>query len=438
MERISFKLINKDEKIFARTAVKSALRLAPAREALPVAPPTAEPRTPPTPDVIRKTESVLLDQYAPPGVIVNGRMEILHFRGRTGPYLEPPPGQPLYDLFKMVRPGLVADLRIAISQARKQKATVRRSGVRVEPDGSARICDVVVVPVSLPPESREETFAVLFEESTPRRGAGAWGWTERRPSGRSTRGGRGRRGTTAFHEARRRAQGDQGPPSVDRRGAPAGERRTYVCQRGAHIQQRRAPEPERGASDRQGRASIHQRGALYAQRRDPNSERRAWLGQQRSRQCPRQRGGSHRHRRCGPSHPPIYAEGAAHLESSADGRRAPHRRHQAEPRHREPRPKNRRGHRHRHHARRASAKPGRSVVPPSDSALHDGGQEDRRRRAFRNRHRRAQARAWSRRVGTGLRQGDGRRPAGPAHRVHRNTRDCVGQSRLRRAIRHRA
>ena len=36
-------------------------------------------------DLVRRTESLLLDQYAPPGVIVNERMEILHFRGRTGP-----------------------------------------------------------------------------------------------------------------------------------------------------------------------------------------------------------------------------------------------------------------------------------------------------------------------------------------------------------------
>ena len=70
-------------------------------------------------DVVRRTESLLLDQYAPPGVIVNGRMEILHFRGRTGPYLEPAPGQPQHDLLKMARKGLVADLRIAISQAQE-------------------------------------------------------------------------------------------------------------------------------------------------------------------------------------------------------------------------------------------------------------------------------------------------------------------------------
>ena len=70
-------------------------------------------------DLVRRTESLLLDQYAPPGVIVNGRMEILHFRGRTGPYLEPAPGRPQHDLLNMARKGLVADLRIGIEQREK-------------------------------------------------------------------------------------------------------------------------------------------------------------------------------------------------------------------------------------------------------------------------------------------------------------------------------
>jgi two-component system CheB/CheR fusion protein len=159
-----FHAFDKEHKIFARTAVKSALRMIPARDAVPLVPSIVESRTPPAPDVVRRTESLLLDRYAPPGVIVNGRMEILHFQGRTGPYLEPPPGQPQHDLLKMARQGLVADLRIGISQARKEKTTVRRPGVHVEQDGVTRVCDVVVVPISSPPESRDDVFAVLFEE----------------------------------------------------------------------------------------------------------------------------------------------------------------------------------------------------------------------------------------------------------------------------------
>src|SRR5581483_579523 len=86
------------------------------------------------------------------------------FRGRTGPYLEPPSGEPQHDLLKMARPGLVADLRIALAQAKKDGTTVRRTGVRVEQNGSARTCDLVVMPLVSPPDLREPLFAVLFEE----------------------------------------------------------------------------------------------------------------------------------------------------------------------------------------------------------------------------------------------------------------------------------
>jgi two-component system CheB/CheR fusion protein len=162
-----FRLIDKENKIFARTAVKGALQRTPARDVIPDVPPIAEPRALAALDLVRRTENLLLDQYAPPGVIVNGRMEILHFRGRTGPYLEPAPGRPQYDLLNMARKGLVADLRIGIAQAKSGRTTVRRSGVRVEQDGSTLACDVVVVPVALPPESREDVFAVLFEQPAP-------------------------------------------------------------------------------------------------------------------------------------------------------------------------------------------------------------------------------------------------------------------------------
>lgn len=161
-----FTAVDKDAKIFARTAAKSTLRLAVPREVLPSVSPRTEPsrRLPPLDSLLRKAEDRLLDQYAPPGVIVNERMDILRFRGRTGLYLEPAAGEPQYDLIKMARPGLVADLRIAVAQASQDRSTVRRPGVRVDQNGSARACDIVVIPLVGPPDARESLFAVLFEE----------------------------------------------------------------------------------------------------------------------------------------------------------------------------------------------------------------------------------------------------------------------------------
>ncbi|HEX2689969.1 MAG TPA: chemotaxis protein CheB [Kofleriaceae bacterium] len=164
-----FSPIDKEAKIFARTAARSKLHITPARDMVPSAKAPAEPitRALSPESLIRQVENRLLDQYAPPGVIVNGRMEILRFRGRTGPYLEPAPGEPQHDLVKMARPGLVADLRIAISQAEKDGTPVRRAGVRVDQNGSTRVCDVVVIPVASSPDSRDRLFAVLFEDQQP-------------------------------------------------------------------------------------------------------------------------------------------------------------------------------------------------------------------------------------------------------------------------------
>jgi len=136
----------------------------PARDARPVSSLTAWARAAAAPDLVRRTQSLLLHHYAPPGVIVNGRMQILHFQGRTEPFLDPVPGQSQYDLLSIARRGLVADLRVGIARARKTQAIVRQAGVRVEQDGSTRTCDVLVAPISSPPESPDDVFAVFFEE----------------------------------------------------------------------------------------------------------------------------------------------------------------------------------------------------------------------------------------------------------------------------------
>lgn len=161
-----FTVIDKDRKLFGRSSTKSVLRLGALRDISPrkggfVVPSAHVPGL----DVVKRTENLLLDRYAPPGVIVNERMEILHFRGRTSPYLEPAPGQPQHDLLQMARAGLMVDLRLAIAQAKSENTTVRREGVHVEHEGGARVCDIVVVPVTGPPQSTEHVFAVLFEEA---------------------------------------------------------------------------------------------------------------------------------------------------------------------------------------------------------------------------------------------------------------------------------
>ena len=65
------------------------------------------PQASPNPaDLQREADRIVLGRYAPAGVLVNDDLEILQFRGRTGPYLEPATGAASLNLLKMAREGL--------------------------------------------------------------------------------------------------------------------------------------------------------------------------------------------------------------------------------------------------------------------------------------------------------------------------------------------
>jgi two-component system CheB/CheR fusion protein len=178
-----FSTADKANKIFARTAIPSTLRFAPRSTARPPVESQALVDSATAPiagrpiDLGRHLDRVLLARYAPPGVLINEKMEILHFRGQTGAFLQPAPGEPQNDVIKMARPGLVSALRTAIAEAKKDMAPVTRSGVEVDQDGFTRTCNLVVFPFIGPPDVKQPLFVVLFEEIAPNSPASKDGFT---------------------------------------------------------------------------------------------------------------------------------------------------------------------------------------------------------------------------------------------------------------------
>jgi chemotaxis methyl-accepting protein methylase/signal transduction histidine kinase/chemotaxis response regulator CheB len=171
-----FSAVDKANKIFARTALASTLRFAPRfdprRPERPVSDPDTRLQISGKVDVAKHLDRLLLARYAPPGVLINQRMEILQFRGQTGSFLQPAPGDPQSDVIKMARPGLISVLRTAVAQAKKDQAPVRRNGVEVDQDGFTRKCNLVVLPFTGYPEMPEPLFVVLFEEAIAPAGEG--------------------------------------------------------------------------------------------------------------------------------------------------------------------------------------------------------------------------------------------------------------------------
>ncbi|HEU0179969.1 MAG TPA: PAS domain S-box protein [Blastocatellia bacterium] len=117
-------------------------------------------------DAQREADRILLQKYAPAGVLVDAAWEILQFRGSTSPYLEAPPGKATHNLLKMAREGLLAPLRTALRQAKNDDRPARREGLRVKFNGHSRDLNLEVVPVK-GVTSSDRCFLVLFEPVAP-------------------------------------------------------------------------------------------------------------------------------------------------------------------------------------------------------------------------------------------------------------------------------
>jgi len=128
---------------------------------------TAAPRPLPA-DWQREADRVAAGQYVPPGVLINDAFDVLQFRGQTGPFLAPAPGEPSHNLLKMAREGLFLALRSAVAECLKTGAAVRQPDVRIRGEGVDREIDLHVLPVRLPQAGGERCCLVLFEETAHR------------------------------------------------------------------------------------------------------------------------------------------------------------------------------------------------------------------------------------------------------------------------------
>jgi two-component system CheB/CheR fusion protein len=121
-------------------------------------PPPARPLA----NVATLADRKILELYAPPGVVINESLDILHFRGRTGPFLEPAPGEASLNILRLARPELHADLRRTIHQAMTENTNISAVCTMFE-DGKRRSFRLEVVPMT-EPETRARCLLVLFNE----------------------------------------------------------------------------------------------------------------------------------------------------------------------------------------------------------------------------------------------------------------------------------
>ena len=116
-------------------------------------------------DIQKEIDNIILTKYSPAGIVVNEALKILLFRGDTGPYLRPAPGQPSFDLLKMVNEDIVSQLRTVLHQAKEENIPVSKESLRVKQGKLMKYVNVDVVPFKAS-ISGERCFLVLLEETT--------------------------------------------------------------------------------------------------------------------------------------------------------------------------------------------------------------------------------------------------------------------------------
>jgi two-component system CheB/CheR fusion protein len=119
------------------------------------------------PAIEKAADRLLLGRYAPAGVVVNAGLDIVQFRGKTGPYLEAAAGAASFNLLRMAREGLEPALRMAVEQATRRGGPVKTEGLRIETEGGFREVGIEVIPIG-PGEGKGRHHLILFVEARDR------------------------------------------------------------------------------------------------------------------------------------------------------------------------------------------------------------------------------------------------------------------------------
>jgi two-component system CheB/CheR fusion protein len=116
-----------------------------------------------TPANIRAiAERTILQDYAPPCVLIDDKYEILYFNGDTDKFLTMPNGEPTFNLLKIAREDIRYKLSTQLRKCVKEKVVVKSRNVKVMYNGSISSVNITAKPIN-DPLLKDLFYMVLFE-----------------------------------------------------------------------------------------------------------------------------------------------------------------------------------------------------------------------------------------------------------------------------------
>lgn len=106
----------------------------------------------------------LLERYAPPSVVVNQDLDVVHLSEKAGTYLQMSGGEPSNNLLKLIRPELRLELRSGLYQAVQRKVNLELKNLKVKVDDVNETINIIIRPVFHHTDANRGYILLIFEK----------------------------------------------------------------------------------------------------------------------------------------------------------------------------------------------------------------------------------------------------------------------------------
>lgn len=155
--------LKRTSSVFPRRTVYSSRMIAEKNQpALGIDLETEDTKTSKYSHPLRMAEKIVQQRFTPAWILVNQSNDIIQFKGNTDNLIAPRSGEPSWNMARMLREELVADVSILIQATQHDRKTVRKEGIQIKSDDVVRRIDVEVVPVTV--AENDPHYLVLFFE----------------------------------------------------------------------------------------------------------------------------------------------------------------------------------------------------------------------------------------------------------------------------------
>lgn len=105
----------------------------------------------------------LLEQYAPPSIVINENYDIVHLSEHAGRFLQISGGEPSNNLLNLIRQDLGLELRAALYQAVQKRTNIEAKKVKVQIEERVELINLHIRPVLDADDPARGFFLVVFE-----------------------------------------------------------------------------------------------------------------------------------------------------------------------------------------------------------------------------------------------------------------------------------